>query len=116
MNEIELIKQMISDTEESIKFFSGQKKPDREQSVCAALLRCLGIKFKIADLKPIRNDPPDICFSTANFEIKEYLDDGIRRHEEYKKFLEKLKTVKKTFRFDRAIYPTTTVNYQCSLR
>lgn len=78
---MELIRQMISDTEESIRFFSSQKKPDREQAVCAALLRCLGIEFKITDLEIIKNDPPDIRFDAGNFEIKEYLDDDRRRHQ-----------------------------------
>jgi hypothetical protein len=95
MDEMELIKQMISETEESIRFFSSRKKPDRERSVCAAFLRCLGIKFKVTDLVINETDPPDIYFDAANFEIKEYLDDDRRRHEECKKFLEKLKTAKR---------------------
>lgn len=95
MDEMELIRQMISDTEELIRFFSSQKKPDRERATCAAFLRCLGIEFKVTDLVCVKADPPDICFDAANFEIKEYLDDDRRRHDEYKKLLEKLKASKK---------------------
>ncbi|MBN1972678.1 MAG: DUF1780 domain-containing protein [Sedimentisphaerales bacterium] len=95
MDEIEIIKQLISETEESIRFFSCGKKPDRERSVCTAFLRCLGIGFKVSDLHINETDPPDIYFNGANFEIKEYLDDNRRRHEEYKKLLKKLKTAKK---------------------
>ena len=81
---------MIIETEESIKFFSSQKKPDREKTTCSAFLKCLGIDFNLTDLKCIKNDPPDIQFLTANFEIKEYLDDQRKRHYEYKRLLEKL--------------------------
>ncbi len=39
---------------------------------------------------PIDDDPPNVRFDGANFEVKKYLDDNRRRHDEYKKKLERL--------------------------
>jgi len=116
MDEIELIRQIISDTEESIRFFSNPKKPDRERAVCAGFLRCLGIEFELTDLEIINNDPPDIRFKAANFEIKEYLDDDRSRHQEYKRLLEKLKTIKKLSDLTKPYTPPRplTINEACN--
>jgi hypothetical protein len=95
MNERKLIEQMIRDTEESIRYFSSPIKPEREVATCAAFLRCLGLNFNISDLGPVEQDPPDVQFKSASFEIKEYVDDDRRRHDEYKKLLSRLKKAKK---------------------
>ena len=90
-----MIQEMIYDTEESIKFFSSAKKPDRERSVCAAFLRSLKIKFNANDLQSIDDDPPDVIFGKARFEVKEYLDDDRRRHDEFKQRLKQLRQAQK---------------------
>jgi len=72
---------------ESVDFFRQDRKPDREKIVVSDFLKNLGVKFEESELQPIHNDPPDIRFGPANFEIKEIMDGGRRRHEEYKKAL-----------------------------
>ncbi|MBI4680198.1 MAG: DUF1780 domain-containing protein [Nitrospirae bacterium] len=95
MDDRKMIQEMIYDTEESIKFFSSAKKPDRERSACAAFLRSLNIKFNANDLQSIEDDPPDVIFDKAKFEVKEYLDDDRRRHAEFKQRLDKLRQAQK---------------------
>lgn len=90
-----MIQEMIYNTEESIKFFSSAKKPDRERTACAAFLQSLNIKFNANDLQSIKNDPPDVIFGKAKFEVKEFLDDDRRRHDEFKQRLGKLRQAQK---------------------
>ncbi len=81
-------------TEESITFFSNSMKPERERSVCAAFLRCLGVNFHVKEIVAKKNDPPDVVFSSANFEIRELYEVGRKRHDEYRDRLKELKQSK----------------------
>jgi hypothetical protein len=81
-----------SDAEESVNFFGNEMKTKRERGTCAAFLRCLGIKFSSASIKT-GEDPPDIIFDSARFEICEILEKDRRRHQEYKEYKKKLETL-----------------------
>ena len=85
------INNLISDTENSIKFFSKSMGPERERGVCAAFLWCLGIDFSVNDIIAQKDDPPDVIFGPAKFEITELYKEGRRRHDEYKDRLDELK-------------------------
>jgi len=85
---------LIKHTEDSITFFSNSMKSERERSVCAAFLRCLGIDFSAEEIVAKRNDPPDVVFRQANFEIRELYEVGRKRHDEYRERLEELKQAK----------------------
>lgn len=56
-----------------------------EKAVCAALLRCLGIDFCEDEILSPRDDPPDIMFRDARFEVCEILDENRKRDDELKK-------------------------------
>lgn len=62
--------------------------------VCTAFLRCLGIKFSPANIESPQEDPPDVKFEEANFEVRELLNKGRRRGDEYKKRYGALKNAK----------------------
>lgn len=87
-SDIKYIDRLIKNTEESIHFFSNKKKTDRERCVCAALLRCIGVTFFSDQIQANNNDPPDVLFKSANFEVIELYDKGRKRHDEYKTRLE----------------------------
>lgn len=98
-SELRYIQKLISHTEESIRYFSISMKAERERSVCAALLRCLGVVFEPRDIEAISNDPPDVKFDLARFEVIEIYDKKRKRHDEYKdrlKELQKAKTINET--------------------
>lgn len=63
---------------------SSKRKPDWEREVCCALLREIGVDFEEGELASPDVDPPDVNFRDASFEVKELLDDGRRRDDEYK--------------------------------
>lgn len=74
---------------ESVEFFRSEQKPERERWVAREYLTNLGLSFTENELKSSPEDPPDVLFRGANFEIKEILSEGRRRHEEYKEGLQK---------------------------
>ena len=68
---------------EPVKFFQSENKAKRECRVARTFLANLGLSFSDEELIPAQ-DPPDVQFRDANFEVKEILDKGRRRHREYK--------------------------------
>jgi len=85
---------LIRHTKESIRFFSNEMKSHRERSVCAALLRCLGVNFFPGQIQSNSNDPPDVFFKTACFEVMELYDKRRKRLDEYRVRLEELEEAK----------------------
>ena len=90
------IDNLIIHTKGSLKLFSADEKEKgkRERMLCAAFLMGLGIKFSTVDLESQRNDPPDVIFEEANFEVRELLNCGRRRGDEYKARYKTLKIAK----------------------
>ena len=74
---------------ESIEYFSAKNKPERERWVCLEFLRNLGVGYDETEIVSADDDPPDVIFRDACFEIKEILDVDRLRHAEYKASLEK---------------------------
>jgi hypothetical protein len=72
---------------ESVKYFGVANKPEREKWVAQTFLVNLGINHNAIELVA-GEDPPDVQFRDARFEIKEILDPDRRRHQEYKDSLE----------------------------
>ncbi|MDX6769107.1 MAG: DUF1780 domain-containing protein [Elusimicrobiota bacterium] len=80
---------------ESVEYFSAKNKIERELWVCVEFLKNLGVRFEDKEARPWSDEPPDVVFRDARFEIKEILDPGRRRHAEYKLDLEKAQAAKK---------------------
>ncbi|WP_247420936.1 DUF1780 domain-containing protein [Ralstonia pseudosolanacearum] len=89
MDEQEFIAQRRKDLEASVEYFAPQNKNERERWVADAFVRNLGITPAKGEIISIKQDPPDVEFREARFEIKEILDPGRRRHAEYKQELER---------------------------
>jgi len=83
------IEDYISDVKESLDFFSNKRKPEREKWVVNELLTYFKMEFKPAELCSYKDEPPDIIFRDAHFEIKEIQNNNRRRTDEYKNTLEK---------------------------
>jgi Putative endonuclease, protein of unknown function (DUF1780) len=80
--------------EESVAFFSSGNKGGLEEQVCTDFLTNIGLRFEAHEVIPQTDDPPDVIFRGASFEVKEILDAGRRRHDEYRKSLAKAKAAK----------------------
>ncbi|MCU7806955.1 MAG: DUF1780 domain-containing protein [Candidatus Thiodiazotropha sp. (ex Semelilucina semeliformis)] len=91
--EIDLIKERVQSLEESVQFFGARYKSEREIWVANSFITNLNIPFEKAEVISPEQDPPDVIFRDAQFEIKEILDPGRRRHAEYKKMLEHARTI-----------------------
>lgn len=74
---------------ESVEYFRSANKSERERWVVREFLMNLGLTLTEAEIQTPSQDPPDVLFRDANFEIKEILSDGRRRHQEYKEGLQK---------------------------
>lgn len=71
---------------ESVDFFASQDKFILESWVVVEFLTNFSMQFAEADL--VRgSDPPDVIFRDAQFEVKEILDKGRKRHAEFKQAL-----------------------------
>lgn len=69
---------------DSIDYFRTANTQQRNRWTCAELLANLGEPFDEHEILDPPSDPPDIVFRDAQFEVKEILDQGRRRHDEYK--------------------------------
>jgi hypothetical protein len=87
-----LIDEHKQQLKESLKFFSNDMKPDRERWVCREFLENLRIKALDRELVSSKEDPPDVLFRSARFEVKELMDENRPRMAEYRKSLEKAET------------------------
>ncbi|MCL5037605.1 MAG: DUF1780 domain-containing protein [Chloroflexi bacterium] len=67
---------------ESVNLFSPRGQLEQEMKSCVAFLRLLGVQFSIDEIKE-GDEPPDLCFRSANFEITEFLG-GRKRNKEIK--------------------------------
>lgn len=89
------LRDAIRALEESVRFWGpgreNQKK--REAYVAAHFLRTLGVKFAASELIQPDEDPPDVVFREAAFEIKEVQERGRRRGDEYKRRLARARQV-----------------------
>lgn len=74
---------------ESVAFFAPERKVERETWIVDTFLRTLGLTFAPSDLVPEADEPPDIRFQCAQFELKELMDPDRRRHQEYRDALTK---------------------------
>lgn len=79
----EYVRGRITALNESVRFFGNAGKTERELWVCRQLIDALGVS-SLGTLVSVTNDPPDCLFTDARFEVKEALDEGRRRHDEYR--------------------------------
>jgi Putative endonuclease, protein of unknown function (DUF1780) len=77
-------RERIESLQASIDFLGNAGKPERERWVVRELLQNLGHPFMPADITSVVDEPPDVAFGDARFEIKELYDDGRRRMDEYR--------------------------------
>ncbi len=77
--------------EESLAFFRRASKPEQEKWVVRRLLSALALEFDESEIKRGKEEPTDIMFRDAHFQVKEVLDPGRKRTEQYIQKLERAK-------------------------
>lgn len=83
----------IQALKESLAFFSNAEKPNREKWVVRRLLQALHVNFKEEEMTGAQ-EPVDVAFRDAGFQVKELLDEGRGRTDEFKNKLEAAKSAK----------------------
>lgn len=71
--------------EETCRLLSNRRKSEREQAVCRAFLRSSGIRFSENELVAPCQEPADVCFREARFQVREILEQGRQRGEEWRR-------------------------------
>lgn len=89
MSDNEYLEQVRKARAESVHYFSSNNKPERERWVVIEFLTNLGVSFVESEVQSIVDEPPDVRFRSAAFEVKEIQDPGRRRHAEFKAALER---------------------------
>jgi len=91
MDDTELIAERIAWLEESVRFYSSKNKAERERWVVKTLLENMNIPHTTEDVISPEQDPPDVLAFGGEFEVKEILDPGRKRHKECRQELERAK-------------------------
>lgn len=91
MTDEEFRTSLIRFNEDSRTLFSNAHKLDRERMVCRAFLRCIGVPFTEEEIRKGQNEPVDIAFRSASFQITEILDEDRRRGNELSALDKKLR-------------------------
>jgi hypothetical protein len=94
MNDAEFIQERIEALEESVEYFSAKNKAEREIWVAESFIKNLNIGYEQSEFRASEQDPPDVVFRDLVFEVKEILDPGRRRHDEYREELENARKAK----------------------
>ncbi len=68
---------------DTLYFLSNPLKPQRERAVCRAFLRSVGLRFTEAEIVAPCEEPTDVCFRHARFQVRDLLM-GRRRGDEWK--------------------------------
>lgn len=77
-SEQEYIAELQRHALETRELLSNAKKPERERMVVCAFLRCVGVQFSVEEIKASSNEPVDVVFRAAQFQITEILGDRKR--------------------------------------
>ena len=91
MPDDEYLEQIRKARAESVRYFSSKNKPERERWVVVEFLTNLGVSFVESEVQSVVDEPPDVRFRSAAFEVKGILDPDRRRHEEFKAALARAK-------------------------
>jgi len=87
----EIKKEMIAQKEQAIRDLGNKGKTDREVLTVCAFLRCINQPFEESSVNPSNDRFPDVRYGNISFEVKELMDEGRRRLDEYKRDLEAIK-------------------------
>jgi hypothetical protein len=86
-------KKFLENWRESLKatrdYFSRSNETQLERDAVIDFLANFGISFDEKEVVSVKDDPPDVLFRNATFEVKEKLDQDRRRGDEYRQLLEK---------------------------
>lgn len=82
--ETEYLEELRKHASDTRSFLGNKEKPERERSVCRAFLRAIGVAFEECELIAPTDEPADVNFRKARFQIREILEPNRRRGDDWK--------------------------------
>lgn len=83
------IEERIEAAKEDFRFFSNDCKSVRELWVVKHFLYQLRIEFSNDEISPSSDEPADVVYQEARFQVKEIMNKNRKRNDEYKESLRK---------------------------
>lgn len=87
MNEHDYLHHLVRQAEAATDLLSNGRKWERERWVCQRLLQALNIAHREEDFTPPEQQPPDVLFREACFEVFFVIDEGRRLSDEWREEL-----------------------------
>lgn len=63
------LEELRDQAHEGVSLFENPRKQERERLTCIGFLRCVGVRFDSEEVVPVDQDPPDVEFGGAKFEV-----------------------------------------------
>ena len=89
MDDSDYLRLLTSQAEQANAFLSNARKWERERWVCERLLQGLNIAYRDDEFTPAGQEPPDVLFREASFEVFFVLDEGRRLNDEWREELQR---------------------------
>ncbi|MBA1244032.1 MULTISPECIES: DUF1780 domain-containing protein [Pseudomonas] len=89
MDDSDYLRLLTTQAEEANALLSNARKWERERWVCQRLLQGLNIAYSTEEFLPVGQEPPDVLFRDANFEVFFVLDEGRRLNDEWREELQR---------------------------
>jgi hypothetical protein len=89
MDDSDYLRLLTIQAEQANAFLSNARKWERERWVCQRLLQGLNITHRNEDFTPAGQEPPDVLFRDASFEVFFVLDEGRRLNDEWREELQR---------------------------
>ena len=84
MDDSDYLRLLTVAAEQANAFLSNARKWERERWVCQRLLQGLNIPYHTEDFTQASQEPPDVLFGEARFEVFFVLDEGRRLNDEWR--------------------------------
>ncbi|WPC04388.1 DUF1780 domain-containing protein [Pseudomonas sp. MBLB4123] len=89
MDDSDYLRLLTHQAEQANAFLSNARKWERERWVCQRLLQALNIDHRLEEFSAAEQEPPDVLFREASFEVFFVLDEGRRLNDEWRAELER---------------------------
>ena len=89
MDDSDYLRLLTYQAEQANAFLSNARKWERERWVCQRLLQALNVSHRLDEFSAAPQEPPDVLFREANFEVFFVLDEGRRLNDEWRAELER---------------------------
>lgn len=89
MDDSDYLRLLTHQAEQANAFLSNARKWERERWVCQRLLQALNVGHRLEEFSASEQEPPDVLFREANFEVFFVLDEGLRLNDEWRAELER---------------------------